>query len=163
MKQLLTDRNLRALKPAPAGKRLVVWDAALPSFGVRVTETGKASFFVMRRANGDPKPARVVLGSYPALSLSDARARARQALAELSVGIHPVRQKAAQRATEARQAQCAVEAVAEDFIARHLAKKRTAVVVAQLVRREIVSRWGSQPIGDITSWRCHPHARRNFG
>ena len=55
MKQLLTDRTLRALKPAPAGKRVVVWDAALPSFGVRVTDTGKASFFVMRRRQRRPK------------------------------------------------------------------------------------------------------------
>src|SRR5215211_2009046 len=78
MKQLLTDRALRNLKPAPAGKRLVIWDSALPSFGIRVTDTGKASFFVMRRRQGDPKPVRVVLGSYPAISLSDARERARQ-------------------------------------------------------------------------------------
>ena len=150
MKHLLTDRLMRALKPAPEGKRLVIWDAALPSFGVRVTDTGKASFFIMRRANGDPKPVRVVLGSYPAISLSDARERARQALVELSAGIHPVRQKAAQRAAAVRQAQSTVEAVAEDFIRRHIAKKRTAVVVTQLIRREIVSRWAPRPIGDIT-------------
>jgi len=149
MKQLLTDRMMRALKPAPEGKRVVLWDAALPSFGVRVTDTGKTSFFVMRRANGDPRPVRIVLGSYPALSLSDARQRARQALADLSAGIHPLRQKAAQRAAEARQAQSTVEAVAEDFIRRHIAKKRTAVVVSQLIRREIVSRWAARPIGDI--------------
>jgi hypothetical protein len=150
MKQLLTDRGLRALKPAPEGKRVVVWDAALPSFGVRVTETGKASFFVMRRPHGNSKPVRVVLGSYPALSLSEGRERARQALAELSAGIHPIRRKAAERAAEARLARSTVEAVAEDFIRRHVAKKRTGVVVSQLVRREIVSRWGARPISDIS-------------
>src|SRR5687768_13731919 len=105
MKQLLTDRTLRALKPAPQGKRVVVWDAALPSFGVRVTDTGKASFFVMRRVQGDDKPVRVVLGSYPVLSLSEARERAREALSKLSAGINPIRHKAAQRAAEARVAE----------------------------------------------------------
>jgi integrase len=149
MKQLLTDRALRALKPAPHGKRVVIWDAALPSFGVRVTDTGRVSFFVMRRTSGDPKPVRVVLGSYPATSLSEARERAREALSQLSAGVHPLRQKAAQRAAEARLALCSVEAVAEDFIQRHIAKKRTAVVVSQLIRREIVARWGRRPICEI--------------
>jgi integrase len=150
MKQLLTDRTLRALKPAPEGKRVVIWDAALPSFGVRVTDTGRASFFVMRRAQGEPKPVRVVLGPYPALSLSDARERARQALSELSAGINPARRKAVQRATEARLAQSTVAAVAEDFIRRHAAKKRTGAAIGQLIRRELVSRWGTQPIAEIT-------------
>ena len=29
MKKLLTDRTLKALKPAPAGKRNTLWDAGL--------------------------------------------------------------------------------------------------------------------------------------
>src|SRR3712207_6783289 len=114
LKQVLTDRALRALKPAPAGKRVVVWDATLPSFGVRVTDTGKVSFFVMRRRQGDPKPVRIVLGPYPALSLSDARTRAREAVAELSAGINPSERKAAQRAAESQRAQSTVSHVAEE-------------------------------------------------
>ena len=144
-------------RPVDAGFEACAGGQALGNLGrraalfwVRVTDTGKASFFIMRRANGDPKPVRVVLGSYPAISLSDARERARQALVELSAGNSPVRQKAAQRAAEVHHAQSTVEAVAEDFIPRHIAKKRTAVVVTQLIRREIVSRWATRPIGDIT-------------
>ena len=93
---------------------------------------------------------RVVLGPYPSLSLVEARERAREALSELSAGINPIRHKAAQRAAEARVAEGTVEAVAEDFIRRHAAKRRTGVAIAQLVRREIVSRWGSRPIAEIT-------------
>src|SRR4051812_24898651 len=150
MKQLLTDRTLRSLPPASAGKRLVLWDTALPSFGVRVTDKGRASFFVMRRPQGDTKPIRIVLGPYPALSLSDARTRAREALSELSVGIDPAARKAAQRAAETRRAESSVEHVAEEFITRHAAKKRTAVAIGQLIRRELVARWRDKPIGEIT-------------
>jgi integrase len=150
MKQVLTDRLLRALKPAEPGKRVVVWDAAVPSFGVRVTDTGKASFFVMRRRQGNSKPVRIVLGPYPALSLSAARAQAREALAELSAGINPVARRAAVRAAEALQAQGTVQAIADEFIQRHAMKKRTGVAIGQLIRREIVPRWGSRLIGEIT-------------
>ena len=40
MKTMLTDRALRAMKPASPGTRKMVWDAAVPSFGVRVSEHG---------------------------------------------------------------------------------------------------------------------------
>jgi hypothetical protein len=40
--------------------------------------------------------------------------------------------------------------VAEEFIKRHAAKKRTGVAIGQLIRREIVSRWGSRQIADIS-------------
>ena len=81
MKTILTDRALRALKPAPAGKRITFWDAALAGFGVRVTDRGVISFHVMRRLPGKPHPVRVVLGQYPALSLAAARKKAGVALA----------------------------------------------------------------------------------
>jgi hypothetical protein len=47
---VLTDRYLKSLKPAPTGKRTVCWDAAKPSFGIRVTDRGVGSFFVKETA-----------------------------------------------------------------------------------------------------------------
>ncbi len=37
-KIVLTDKTLQALKPAAAGKRLNIWDAQTPNFGVRVSD-----------------------------------------------------------------------------------------------------------------------------
>ena len=37
-KKVLTDRALKALKPARAGKRYIIWDAQQPHLGVRVTD-----------------------------------------------------------------------------------------------------------------------------
>jgi integrase len=150
VKAILTDRTLKALKPAPAGKRVVVWDAKLANFGCRVTDRGVVSFFVMRRLPGKKQPVRVVLGTYPATSLTAARKKAGDALADLATGIHPRERTTVERATEARRRSTTFAFVAEEFITRHLSRKRTGAVVGQLVRRELVSRWGDRPVTDIT-------------
>lgn len=51
-KVVLTDRGLQSLKPAPAGKRYAVWDAATPNLCVRVTDRGIKSFVVVASMMG---------------------------------------------------------------------------------------------------------------
>src|SRR6476646_10416222 len=46
-KKALTDRGIRALKSAPAGKRQLIWDAQVPGLGVRVTDTGAKTFVLV--------------------------------------------------------------------------------------------------------------------
>jgi hypothetical protein len=70
VKTLLTDRALKAMKPAAPGTRKMIWDSAVPSFGVRVTARGKLTFIVMRRLNG--KVIRWTIGQYPIMPLSEA-------------------------------------------------------------------------------------------
>src|SRR5262244_3349742 len=106
---VLTDRLLKSLKPAPTGQRTVHWDAARPSFGVRITDRGVVSFFVMRRMPGNPRPIRVVLGRYPDISLAEARKLATAALGDLVSGVHP-KQRRRQVNTFA--------ALAEEFVRR---------------------------------------------
>src|SRR5262245_64926889 len=86
---VLTDRLLKNLKPAPTGQRTVRWDAARPSFGVRITDRGVVSFFVMRRMPGRPQPIRISLGRYPDISLTQARALATRAISDLVSGLYP--------------------------------------------------------------------------
>jgi Arm DNA-binding domain len=85
MKTTLTDRALRAMKPAPLGTRKMVWDAAVPSFGVRVTDKGKLTFIVMRRLHG--KIVRRMIGQYPIMTLSKAREGGLEALRDFERGI----------------------------------------------------------------------------
>jgi len=80
MKKILTDRTLKSLKAAPKGKRYMVWDATVPSFGVRVTDRGRMTFVVMRRLNG--KLLRRALGEYPITTLRAAREAASEALGQ---------------------------------------------------------------------------------
>lgn len=144
MKKTLTDRTLKALKPATTGKRYTVWDAALPNFGVRVTDKGKLSFVIMRRLNG--KLLRRALGEYPVLSLAKARTDAQEALRDIAGGIDPKAKRVQLLAT--RQHTFAL--VAEDFIKRHVSKLRSGREVEAVIRRELVSRWAERPINEIT-------------
>ena len=81
MKTILTDRALKAMKPAAPGTRKMIWDSAVPSFGVRVSERGKLTFIVMRRLQG--KLVRRMLGQYPIMPLAAAREAALEALRDL--------------------------------------------------------------------------------
>jgi hypothetical protein len=124
MAQLLTDRALRGLKPAAPGKRITLWDSAVPSLCVRVTDKGAASFNVMRRLRG--RIIRRMIGiswhvPFPAgqqlpYSLANARDDARAAILDISRGIDPKsKQDAKEREDVTRQAN-SFASVAEAFI-----------------------------------------------
>jgi integrase len=138
---VFTDRYLKSLKPASAGKRIVHWDAARPSFGCRVTDRGVVSFFVMRRMRGKPQPVRVVLGRYPEIGLAQARKLATAALSELVSGVHP---------REQRRRANTFAALADQFLRRPAAAKlRTAAAIEKVVNRHLVPRWGTRIAGEI--------------
>jgi hypothetical protein len=77
-KTTLTDRKLKALKPAAPGKRVELYDAVLPGLAVRVTDTGKKSFVLIGRFCGSAQSSRRMLGQYPIMQLAQARAKARE-------------------------------------------------------------------------------------
>src|SRR5262245_6979868 len=139
---VLTDRLLKSLEPAPTGERTVHWDAARPSFGVRITDRGVVTFFVMRRMPGRPQPVRISLGRYPNISLAQARALATAAIGDLVSGIHP----------KARKQHVATFAeLAEAFLSRPAAaKQRTADEIRKTVGRYLLPRWGSRAGSSIT-------------
>src|ERR1700685_2382003 len=93
--KVLTDRGLKALKPARPGQRDMHWDAALPSFGVRVTDTAAASYVVMRRLGRNGPLLRRQIGlswvvpASPLTSLAEAREKGREAVLALTAGIDP--------------------------------------------------------------------------
>ena len=140
---VLTDRYLKSLKPAPAGKRSVCWDAAKPSFGVRVTDRGVISFFVMRRMPGKPQPVRVVLGRYPEISLAQARKLAAAALGDLVSGVHP-------KVRADRQKANTFAALVEQFLRRPAAaRQRTASEIEKAINRHLIPRWGRRVASEI--------------
>jgi len=108
------------------------------------------SFSVLKRPPGSRRLAHFPVGSYPLVSLAEARRRARDILREIEDGVDP----RARRAEEARQTAAekasTFAAVAEVFISRHVASKRTAPDIESRIRRELISRWGGRPIGSIT-------------
>jgi integrase len=150
MKKVLTDRTLKALKPAEPGKRYVVWDAHLHNFGVRVTDKGRRTFIIMRRLPGARLPVRHALGEYPIVELKTARERAQSALETLKQGVHP-KDVQAQRDREAtRQRKDTFAVVADEFMKRHVSKLRSGREIEAAIRRDLVSQWGERPVTAIT-------------
>ena len=150
MKTVLTDRALKALKPAAPGKRPIIWDGNVPSFGVRVTDKGVKTFIVKRRLGEGGQLITVNLGHYPALTLGIARDKAREAPPDIAKGEHPREKAEAERRENERRRRNSFEAVAEFFIVDHVAKLRSHKAVEAAIRADLISRWGRRPITSIT-------------
>jgi len=85
MRKKLTAKSIDSYPPALA-RRYEVWDQTLPSFGVRISHTGRKTWFVSCRTCGRLK--RHTIGTYPVLSLSDAREIARKIIGDIQRGVY---------------------------------------------------------------------------
>ena len=149
MKRILSDRLLRSLaRPQAASQE--VWDQQLRGFGCRASKRGVVSFFAMRRPRGSNRPVRVTFGNFSAMSLLEARRRARALLTEMQDGVDPRARRAEEARIAAAEKASTFGNVAESFINRHLKTKRTGRAIERLIRRELISRWGERPITSIT-------------
>jgi integrase len=115
-KVVLTDRGLKALKPAPSGKRYIVWDAMQPHLGVRVTDKGVKSFIVVKRKAGAAHPDTYVLGQFPARALKAARDDAPGVISLLAQGKSPAQAKAEAAREAARRRADTFATAVEKFI-----------------------------------------------
>lgn len=88
---MLTDRQVKSLHTDRP--QIEVYDGSIPGFGVRVTNKGRKSFFLFYRArravDAGRRLRRITFGSYPYVSLADARERARAILLEVGAGKDP--------------------------------------------------------------------------
>jgi integrase len=148
-KEKLTDMALKALAKAPEGKRVVVWDASVEHFGVRVTDKGVKTFVVVKRIKGKKAPITHVIGTYPAMSLSAARIQAKQANEMIASGLVPRVEKL--KAIEAEKAQetNTFEAVAKDFVAKHLVNNRTSAESERIINTYLLPRFGKHQFAEI--------------
>jgi len=149
MKKLLTDRLLRALMREPPVKRTFCWDTAVPGFCAIATPAGKITFAVIRRLPGGKTPLTRRGRDYPVVTLAAGREWALTALRDMIAGVDPKAREEAARKAEARRRTNSVQAVAEDFISRHVLKLRTGRKEEAAIRRELSAPWGDRPITDI--------------
>jgi hypothetical protein len=92
---MLTAPNIARLRPPKTSTHSWYPDKLVPSFGLRVYATGTKVWGITRRWDGAKHPSFRRLGDYPELGLAEARARAREVLAD------PSALEARQRATAA--------------------------------------------------------------
>lgn len=142
----LTDRTLKAMKP-PAAGRVDYFDNLLPSFGIRLSATGAASWFVFYRVGGGQ--VREIIGRYPAKGLAEAREAAREKLRLVERGRDPRQEQARERAAEARRRAATFGSVADEYRAGHLVKLASGDELWQRVEDDLLPAWRDIPVRDI--------------
>jgi integrase len=139
-KRPLTDRGIAALKPPANGRAYsLAWDALVPGLAVRVTATGAKTFVLVGRFPGSANPTARALGKVGALSLADARDKAREWHKLLGAGTDP----AAPPPDESLLAIC------EDYLRREGAKLRTVDGVRSALTRLVYPVLGAIPIAEV--------------
>src|SRR5215510_10254312 len=99
-RRLITDRLLKSLPPAPKGTRTEIWDSRVSGFGLRVSDrrdpdpqrrgkAAKVTFILFARFQVGAAPTRRVIGTYPAISLDEARQTAGEWRSIVAKGIDP--------------------------------------------------------------------------
>jgi integrase len=152
-KRDFTDRFLRSIKPAALGKRDVYYDAQIPGFGIRVTQSStgenKGAFVLITRFPGSINPVPRRIGDYPAMSLAAARATARRWRELIAQGIDPKTKEAEQRRDEERRRADTFAAALEAFADDHLASLKTGKAVKKAIETHVIPHWGSSPVSKI--------------
>ena len=116
MRKKLTERFIATLKP-PASGRLVVTDADVRGLSIRVTPNGVKSWHIRYRPKGQKKQPSETPGTHPAMSLADARQRARDVLAAAKRGLDLPAQEQEQRREAAKAT--TVKVLLSDYVEKH--------------------------------------------
>ena len=163
--QKLTDKTIKNAKALGSG-RAMLWDSvvanetSLPgSFGLRVTANGVKSWIIMYRIEDSKRPGKVKqqyrkVGSYPSLSLAQAREVARGALKMAGQGIDPIKAKESEKRKVA-SIKTVREAV-KTFIKRHAKQKnRSWREVERVFDVYVIPKMGDKPLPVITPGDIH--------
>jgi hypothetical protein len=177
----LKDTNVKSLKPKADGTPSDVMDTVVPQMGMRAGVNG-TTFFLHTRfpdpATGGLKknPTRRQLGSYvqtsgevreepsvehlllmEALTLSEARAKAREWLRMIERMIDPAEDKERRikelmkvRAADTERQQHTVEKVIDAFASEKLSAQRKGKEVERNLRNVFLKNWKDRAISDIT-------------
>jgi integrase len=148
----LTEAAVRRLK-LPAKGQTDYFDELLPGFGLRVSASGRRSWFLFYRVKEGPKQGtqrRYTLpASAAAMGLADAREAAREVMRRVELGGDPSIEKRRQRAE--RAAALTVRQAAETFVERHAkARNRSWRETARILETNVSAEWGDMALEDIT-------------
>jgi integrase len=149
----LTAKMLENLKAADRpGQRIEYFDDTVSGFGVRVTHDGHKTFTFLYRSQG--KKCRINLGTYPPLTLREAREAARLAWAEVQRGGDPRALATSGQRTSA-DVGCTFKALCEQYLAaadggKRLRAASTLPHYTRLINAEIVPAFGSRDPSEIT-------------
>ena len=136
-----TARWIMAVRP-PASGQIDYFDTHPPGVGLRVAVSGRKTWFVMYRAHGRLR--RFTLGTYPTLSLADARKQALDARHAVVQGEDPATQK--QQLLKAPR----VSELAREYLDKYArVHKKSWRSDERLLGREVLPHWGPRQVSGI--------------
>jgi integrase len=125
----------------------VYWDKGLPGFGVKVTPKGRKVFLVMYRLAGvGSRVRKYTIGPYGRVTLAMARAQAQKIFAARLDGRDPAQEK---KQLRRRLVVDRMDDLVETFIRERVSKIRSVRKVSNLLRRDVLSHWGTKSIHEI--------------
>jgi integrase len=150
MRKVLTDTFLKTL-PAPARGRTEAADLRCSGLTFRKTDKGAASWCFRFRDPVTRKLQRFTIGSYPDVTLSQARAKGDELRRQVAAGDNPVTVKRQER--EAAHTRT-FDALADKFLARHVKrngqKKKSLAVDRRNLALHVRPQWGKRRYDSIT-------------
>ncbi|KGB52647.1 Phage integrase [Sphingopyxis sp. LC81] len=154
----LTDVRLRALLDRPPSERIELKDGTIDGLTLRVGPRGRPTWTFRFRIRGEGgitergtklngvRYHRVSLGSYPDVTIKEARRKAAAYADDAAAGRNPLTDFQ-ERAIDKRDT---VAALVEDYVAHAEQSMRSWRNAKWTLERHIVSAWGERPTGGIT-------------
>lgn len=134
----MTDRWLQRL-PVPE-QRTEYWDKKISGLGLRVSTTGHKSWILVYRFQGTRR--RKTLGSYPVITLADARELARETLLQAARGNDPD--------GTAKDGGNTFEWLANQYLEKYAKpQKRSWDEDLKIIRHDLLPRWGERPATEV--------------
>jgi integrase len=149
-KARLTALAVDRFKP-PASGQIEYFDTHLPAFGLRISYSGTKAWIVMTRVNG--KLTRVTLGRHPAMSLTEAREKARAVVESAKAGKDPRLIEAEERRRKDQERRTTFDGVAALFMERYVERElraNTAREYRRILQGPDTQDWRSRPISSLT-------------
>jgi integrase len=139
-RKALTAASVQRIKP-PASGQVEHFDKGYPGLALRVSYGGGKSWIFFYRTGGRLR--RMTLGTYPALSLAEAREAWRNARTEAQAGRDPA------TARKRKVGLSDFRSVSEEWLQRDQSKNRTHREAERVVKRELLPAWEHRLVGDI--------------
>lgn len=141
-KATFTARWVETVNPPEKGQ-VDYFDTKPPGVGLRITNSGRKSWFVMYRSGGRLR--RLTLGTYPTLTLVEARSQATTAKHAVAQGVDPATQK-----QDARTAPTVADLVAQYLEMYAKVRKKGWHYDELRLKRNVLPQWGNRKVTDIT-------------
>lgn len=138
-----TDAAIRGLKPS--AERFEAFEDNGRGFGLRVAPTGRKTWFTLYRFNGTPR--RLTHGTFPAVTLAEARRKHADALAQVEKGTDPGRVKVA--ASRANSAAMTFPELVDEYERVEASKLKAGTELVRLIRKDAVPEWQHRKAGNV--------------